>query len=383
MFNIQKTMLYFLLMLFISACDDGKDLNQPKPPFQEPVPEKTVYTNANLVYVGDDLGAEGSDLWVLTLYTDMELDETNNLIGPGKMLNVSLNVSFNPTQTPDLTMLESTYIEPTNTGDFSPGTFNPGYLLTIDLPGGKIEKPDGTFFGDIATGVTTFEADLLREGYCTLKEKGDGEFTITGILVGTDFTKRYFTFEGKPHIVNRADPKVPNSSLTEDLTLTTLTTSRLSDRGDAFILQDESYRLFELTLAESSVDFSTGWAKGNGKLLRIEIFVPWDTDVTNGIPEGTYTVTTREANNGIIRENIVPFNIVPGYPDQFTNSSGSWYQSLTDGVLSDYARIHGGTMQVERPDGSHRLTIRFIDSEEPAHKVNCVWETTVPIPVIK
>ena len=61
----------------------GEDVN--------PAPEVVEFVNSNLVYWGDKDGV-GTDHFVLTLYTDMEVDATGNPIGPGKIMAFSLNV---------------------------------------------------------------------------------------------------------------------------------------------------------------------------------------------------------------------------------------------------------------------------------------------------
>lgn len=39
-----------------------------------------------------------------------------------------------------------------------------------------------------------------------------------------------------------------------------------------------------------------------------------------------------------------------------------------------YARITGGTLKVERPDGRYRITAEFTDCAAPAHRITCLWE---------
>lgn len=39
-----------------------------------------------------------------------------------------------------------------------------------------------------------------------------------------------------------------------------------------------------------------------------------------------------------------------------------------------YARITGGTLTVERPDGRYRITAEFTDCAAPAHRITCRWE---------
>ena len=49
----------------------------------------------------------------------------------------------------------------------------------------------------------------------------------------------------------------------------------------------------------------------------------WATDVTQGIPAGTYTVVARDKESyGIPRELLKPGNIASGYPNGFTYPGG-------------------------------------------------------------
>ena len=73
----------------------------------------------------------------------------------------------------------------------------------------------------------------------------------------------------------------------------------------------------------------------------------WATDVTQGIPAGTYTVVARDKESyGIPRELLKPGNIASGYPNGFTYPGGTWYEKLQNGAMKEYARIDGGTMTV-------------------------------------
>ena len=79
----------------LTACSDN-DAENPeggKPGGEDvnPAPEVVEFVNSNLVYWGDKDGV-GTDHFVLTLYTDMEVDATGNPIGPGKIMAFSLNV---------------------------------------------------------------------------------------------------------------------------------------------------------------------------------------------------------------------------------------------------------------------------------------------------
>ena len=73
----------------LTACSDN-DAENPeggKPGGEDvnPAPEVVEFVNSNLVYWGDKDGV-GTDHFVLTLYTDMEVDATGNPIGPGKIM---------------------------------------------------------------------------------------------------------------------------------------------------------------------------------------------------------------------------------------------------------------------------------------------------------
>ena len=374
---LKKLLPLFFLCTTFAACNNNSANEPDDPGFREPVPEKTEYTKATLSYRGDDMYSEISDSWILQLYTDMEIDERGNPVGPGKMLQISLNVSYNREQLPDMENLTSyPYREPVSTGDFSAGTFNPGYLTEIDLPTGRIELPDGTFYGDIPAGTTEFEADLLREGVCVISKADDDRYTVEGILVGTDYTKRYFSYTGALEPKNYAEAVIPNTTLTEDVTLAGLSRARLIDKGDNFVIGDGSYRNFLLYLAEETIDLSGNTPQGSGELLRLEFFVTGSTTLAEGIPAGTYTVSPGNANGSIDRDQIVPFRIRPGVPDQFTDPGGSWFQQLDNGSWSErYARLADGQVRVERPDGGYRITIDLKDCGDPAHAIRAVWES--------
>ena len=380
--------LFMTAALLSASCGDDSDNVLPVPPedetpqYEEPVPERPDYVNANLVYYGTDAQNESSDYWVLTLYTDMTVDG-GYPIGPGQMLSLAMNTPVSQAQEPELSLLAGQYHMPAHSGDFSAGTYIQGDIYTIDLPDGTVEMPDGTFFGNIPAGETDFDPDLIREGEFSITDNGDGTYTVDGILVGNYYTKRYFTYTGPFEPVDRAGesvmPETPNSNLTADVELSGLTQSRLIDKKDYFFLGDESYRLFLLYLAEPTVDLSAEWPSGTGRLLRLELFVPWEADVADGIPAGTYTMAHRTETSGIPREEIVPFRIVEGYPDNFRYNTGTWYQELANGAWLNYGRITDGTVTVERDGDAHTLAIDLTDCSDPAHRVSGTWTTEGPI----
>lgn len=383
-----RNVLFLLVPLFaFTACsdDDSPAGNHDGPGsiYEEPTPERPDYVNANLVFYGQDGSSEESDYWVLTLYTDMEVTG-GYPVGPGQMLTLALNTKVSETGEPSLECLAGDYHMPSNSGDLSAGTYMQGEMYTIDLPDGKEEIPQGTFFADIQAGETDFTPDLIREGDFTITANSDGTFTVKGVLTGSEYLKRYFEYTGEFDPIDRSDegtePEIPNSNLTGDIALSGLTQSRLIDKKDYFFLGDESYRLFLLYIAEPTVDLTNEWPSGTGRLLRLELFVPWESKLADGIPEGTYTMANRIEGGGIPREDIVPFRIVEGYPNVFQYNTGTWYQELTGGVWTNYGRIMGGTVEVERYGDAHTLTINLTDCSTPAHNVSGTWHTDTAIP---
>ena len=371
----------FLAALSVSCAksDDGSSTSGPEdPPYVEPVPETYAFDQAVLTYYGDDTFSGVSDLWILELSDARLADGSENPDLAQLRLTVSLNVSPDPDGNPDPELLSATYYMPANSGDLSAGTFNTGYMTEQDRPNGAVSVPAGSFLENFPGAGESSGPDLLREGNCTVEAKADGSISVRGMLVGTEYLKRNFTYEGTPQLVDYSDGReseVPNTNLEEDIVLTALTDLRIADKGDSYCLGDESYRAFEVYLADPGIDLSTTWPGGDGELLRIEIFVPWETTLESGIPAGTYSVPGNVPPYGIYREDIVPYRIVPGYPDKFTCNTGTWYQEMEAGKWIRYARIAGGTVTVERPDGGYRITADLTDCGSPAHHVRCAWES--------
>lgn len=339
------------------------------PVFTEPVPEVMAFTEASLSYYGDDSFSGVSDLWVL------ELGGCTADGGETYKVAVSLNAMPDESGKPVLERLEGQYFMGSYSGDMSAGTFNSGYMDDVDTPDGEIQCPEGSYFDRVLDGTSV--PDLLREGYCTVTIEGEGAVSVDGMMVGTEYRKRYFTYKGNPEVSDKTGwtgSGIPNTSLTGDVELTSLTQTRLVDKGDSYWLGDQSYRHFEFYLADSGIDLSSQWPTGDGELLRLEFFVPWETDPEDGIPAGTYSVPDDiPVSGGMYREDIVPYRIVPGYPDKFTGNTGTWYQRLEDGKWAEYARITGGTVTVERPGGKYRITVDLTDCGDPSHHVRSVW----------
>ena len=350
----------------------------------KPTPETVEFINSNLVYWGDEDGV-GTDHFVLTLYTDMEVDAAGNPIGPGKIMAFSLNVPPFASGTTEFPLPEGTFDAAPNGYTFNEWTFNLGYMNQMDLPTGKVEVPAGSFYGDVKAHSTSVDADLLSGGKMTVKRSADGEYTISGVLVGDLSLKRYFTYTGKLTTIDRhgSTEEIPNSTLNADLTLNEWAQARLQDKADFYYLQDESCRVLELYLAEEGVGLAETWPTGNGRVLKVEFFVEWATDVTQGIPAGTYKVVARdEESKGILREFLKPGGIASGYPNVFTYPAGTWYEKISNGTMKEYARIDAGTMTVVRDGDKHTLTIDFIDCDKAhPHHVRSTFSQDTPINV--
>lgn len=367
--------LISVLSLSMVACFDAKrEEDGGDDTFIEKEATTITFTEAEVYYNGDDIGEATSDGWLVKFYTDMEMDQMGNFVGPGEVMQLLLSAPFNSAQKPDLAKLVGEYRAQSNTGDFSSNTFVYGYMDPIDLPDGRHERPEGTFYASIPNGSTEMDIDLIDDGSLEIISNGDGTYTIEGVLVGKQCRKRNFSWRGTIEPKSQAVEQVPNSLLTSDLQLTNLTKAHLQDRGDSFYLGDNSYRNILVFLAEESISFERGNPKGSGNILRLELLVPWETDIAqDGIPVGEYPMLTRNANTSFDKESIAPFHAVSGLPDSFTVPywSGAWYVKYADGKWGDsYARIDGGTITVERgADGSHRFICNLQDCSSPSFAV--------------
>lgn len=370
----------FALLLFLYSCKGERPSETPVGPqlpnygYNEPVPDTVSFTEVEAYYNGDDIGEATSDGWIFKFYTDMEFDEMGNLVGPGSLAQLLLNVPYEESQQPVLDNLKGVFLSQSNSGDFSPNTFCFGYMNYIDLPNGTEERPDGTFFGYISEGETAMDVDLIDDGIVSFSENLDGSYTVEGMLIGKDCVKRYFTWTGIIEVSSNVEPQNSNSTLTSDIDLSHLTIGQIEDKGDSFYLQDESYRCFLIYLAEEGIDFSSGRPAGSGDLLRLEILVPWESDINDGIPSGSYPMVSRNENSSVDRDMIVPFRSIPGLPDEFNYPywAGTWYVSFIDGLWgNDYARIDRGLVDIEHiPGEGYMIELDFEDCALPANSIN-------------
>lgn len=381
--NISRILWFITACILCLACEKqgGMPDGTPEPPaspgFTEAVADTIKFSNADFIYDGDFTTEGSCDGWIIKMYTDMEIDISGNPIGPGCVLQLMLNSAYDEEQSGDAEYLPGDYTEMYNSGNFYPGSFVSGYMVYLDLPGGeRIALADGTFYADVADGTTEMDHDLIDEGALNIIDNKDGTYTVEGILVGGKYTKRYFTWTGIVEPKNNVPQKTPNSTLKNDIIDPALTKGILQDKKDYFYLNDQSYRCLLLFLAEDQIGFSYGKpSSGNGKVLRLEMLVPWDTDIKkDGIPAGTYTMTTRNPDTSIDRDKIVPGAAVPGLPDVFAlwKMAGTWYYEMQDGAWTDtYARIDHGTITISRgEDGSHTIAYDLLDCQKQARRIN-------------
>lgn len=361
-----------LALLLVAACGSPELPVEPEE-FVEPEPRKVIFTQASFVYMGDDVGEQISDGWVVKFLTDMEIDDYGNPIGEGSVMQLLLNVTYNPSQEVDMSLLEGIYTAQTSSGDFRENTFVDGYMDYIELPDGRHERADGSFYADIAEGSTDMDVDLLDDGVMQITRNDDGTFTFEGIMVGKKCRKRYFEWSGNIEPTSYVEPVIPNSTLTSNMDLITLSKMQLQDKGDCFYRMDKSYRCLLLFVVEDGITFNQ-WGKpeGDGKMLRLELLVPWDNNMEDGIPAGRYPFVQRNPDTSIDKDKIVPFRAIAGLPDCFTAPywSGSWYVEYAGGMWGElYGRIDSGEVVVERgEDGSHHLSCSLYDcSSEPVN----------------
>ena len=379
-----KLIFYFALLVFALqavSCQDPQlpVVEEPIPEkpydgFVEAVPDTVVFTNADFIYYGDIAGESRSDDWVVKLYTDMDIDQMGNPIGPGMVTQLQLNALFDENQAADPSALEGLYREMMNSGNFAPGTFVSGYMVRLDLPGQTIEMADGTFYADLPDGSADMDYDLIDEGAVSIKSNNDGTFTIEGVLVGKKYTKRYFRWTGDIDPRNYVPEETPNSTLKQDMTGLAFDQGQLQDKGDYFYRMDETYRCLLIYLGDESVDMSGSRPSGDGAVLRLEVLVPWETDITkDGIPSGTYKMTDRNLDTSIDKDNIVPGVAIPGLPNVFAawKVAGSWYYELEAGEWSQtYARIDEGEIVIDNHgDGSYTISYDLLDCQAVPRKI--------------
>ena len=173
---------------------------------QAPVVEETTreiieFTDGEAIWYGDDGNTEVSDMWNIRLYTDMDRDEAGNPVGPGQMIQISCNKDQDTKANAD--NLRGVYVTPSDEYDYSPGTFNPGYLVEIEIPGGYISAPAMSYFGELEEGSTEPAPEFLEEGSVSVEINADGTFTIEGSMTTESAISKDFTYTGELVIIDK------------------------------------------------------------------------------------------------------------------------------------------------------------------------------------
>ena len=191
--KIRQTLIYLAASILLAAsCEE-----------QKPVVEKEVivFTDGEAIWYGDDGNTEVSDMWNIRLYTDMERDQAGNPVGPGQMIQISCNTDQDSEANAD--NLRGLYVTPQDEYDYSQGTFNPGYMVEIELPDGIISAPAMSYFGILEAGSTVPAPDFLEDGSVSIKINADATFTIEGWMTSQSGITRDFTYTGEPVIIDK------------------------------------------------------------------------------------------------------------------------------------------------------------------------------------
>ena len=171
------------------------------PVVEEPTREIIEFTDGEAIWYGDDGNTEVSDMWNIRLYTDMDRDEAGNPVGPGQMIQISCNTDQDTKANAD--NLRGVYVTPSDEYDYSPGTFNPGYLVEIEIPGGYISAPAMSYFGELAEGSAEPAPEFLEEGSVSVEINADGTFTIEGSMMTESAISKDFTYTGELVIIDK------------------------------------------------------------------------------------------------------------------------------------------------------------------------------------
>lgn len=197
--KIRRSFIYLAASILLAACCE-------KPKSVEKLTREIIeFTDGEAIWYGDDGNTEVSDMWNIRLYTDMERDDAGNPVGPGQMIQLSCNTGRDTELNTD--NLRGLYVAPEDEYDYAPGTFNPGYLVEIELPDGYISAPAMSYFGDLEDGSTELAPDFLKDGSVNVKINADGTFTIEGSMTSETGITRDFTYTGELVILDKLKAK--------------------------------------------------------------------------------------------------------------------------------------------------------------------------------
>lgn len=193
--KIRQSLIYLAAATLLAASCEKQA------PVVETTREIIEFTDGEAIYYGDDGNTELSDMWNIRLYTDMDRDEAGNPVGPGQMIQISCNTGRDTEANAD--NLRGLYVTPSDEYDYSPGTFNPGYLVEIEIPGGYISAPAMSYFGELAEGSAEPAPEFLEEGSVSVEINADGTFTIEGSMMTESAISKDFTYTGDLTIIDK------------------------------------------------------------------------------------------------------------------------------------------------------------------------------------
>ena len=193
--KIRQSLIYLAAATLLAASCEKQA------PVVETTREIIEFTDGEAIYYGDDGNTELSDMWNIRLYTDMDRDEAGNPVGPGQMIQISCNTGRDTEANAD--NLRGLYVTPSDEYDYSPGTFNPGYLVEIEIPGGYISAPAMSYFGELAEGSAEPAPEFLEEGSVSVEINADGTFTIEGSMMTESAISKDFTYTGELVIIDK------------------------------------------------------------------------------------------------------------------------------------------------------------------------------------
>ncbi len=201
----------FVFAVFTTSCTEigGSEFGD----YNEKESSTIYFTNAEVTYNGDDIDSRISDGWVIKLYTDMDIDEFGNLIGPGSAMQLLLNVRYNEAQVADLKKLVGTYKSQSNSGDYGTGTFVWAematwylYIAVNDTCIDGTEKtfgPESLVTFEVVDNMDSSKCELLTgsnlqgaQGRYTISKNGEGNYTAD-ILVSMNDSGYKVEFDGE------------------------------------------------------------------------------------------------------------------------------------------------------------------------------------------
>lgn len=322
------------------------------------------------------------DKWYLVLSDaqDLKYDiNTDHYSGGSYVLVLCLHTEPSASQyEPSYSGFEASYSYPSSDYDIYPGEYEVGYYRPFDHPYlGTQYQNFGSYYVDLTK--EEYEADYLQDGQFSIRDLGEGRIRVEGTVCGSKFTKRTFEYEGE-YLKGEFDiASAENSTLTRDISLgrEDLPNIYIKDEGHPFgiFMTDNACRNYYVYLYEDGVEFSENGkiCGGHGKVMLLNLYVDWDA---NGmIPAGKYSLTDRNPDCSIDRENGVPFRFVQGYPHRFSNPQGCWFfQQDAEHWAGEYGMVMDGTVEISYNQGKLAIEADLIDCGNPAKHININWQ---------